>query len=116
MAIHRERKVAQEIQRELADILKRRVKDPRVQDLTITEVKVTGDLQQATIYYSLLSDLASDDKRAEEGLKKATGIIRKELGSRLSIYKTPELIFERDTSVQYGEKIDDLIRKLNEDK
>lgn len=116
MAIHRERKVAQEIQRELADILKRRVKDPRVQDLTITEVKVTGDLQQATIYYSLLSDLASDDKRAEEGLKKATGIIRKELGSRLSIYKTPELIFERDTSVQYGEKIDDLIRQLNEDK
>lgn len=115
MAQYRERRVAEEIHRELTDILKKRIKDPRVQDLTITDVKVTGDLQQATIYYSLLSDLASDDQRAKAGLDKAKGMIRKELGSRLTLYKTPELIFERDSSVLYGEKIDELLRKLHEE-
>ncbi|WP_071131439.1 30S ribosome-binding factor RbfA [Enterococcus timonensis] len=115
MAQYRDRRVAQEIHRELTDILRKNVKDPRVADLNITDVQVTGDLQQATIYYSLLSDLASDDQRVQAGLKKASGIIRKELGSRLTIYKTPELIFKRDSSVAYGEKIDDLLRNLNKE-
>ena len=53
-------RLAGEIQREVDDILLKRVRDPRVQGITITGVDVTGDLQQATIYYSLLSDLASD--------------------------------------------------------
>jgi len=73
---------------------------------------VTGDLQQATIYYSILSDKASDGEKTAQGLEKAKGLIRSELGSRLSIYKTPELIFERDTSVQYGSRIDELINNL----
>ncbi len=116
MVYYRDRRVAQEIQKEVTDILQKRVKDPRLEGVTVTEVQVTGDLQQATIYYSLLSDLASDDEKVKKGFSKATGIIRKELGSRLSIYKTPELFFERDTSVQYGEKIDELIRQLNQPK
>lgn len=115
MAQYRERRVAQEIQKELTDIFRKRVKDPRLTDLTITEVKVTGDLQQATVYYSILSDLASDGEKVEQGLAKASGIIRKELGQRLSIYKTPELLFERDASVQYGDHIDKLLRNLNKD-
>ena len=115
MAQYRERRVAQEIQKELTDIFRKRVKDPRLAELTITEVKVTGDLQQATVYYSILSDLASDAEKVERGLTKASGIIRKELGQRLSIYKTPELIFERDSSVQYGDHIDQLLRNLNKD-
>ena len=53
-------RLAQEIQREVNDILQKRVRDPRVQGVTITGVEVTGDLQHATIYYSILSDLASD--------------------------------------------------------
>jgi len=77
--------------------------------------EILRDLQQATIYYSLLSDQASDQQKAQEGLDKAKGLIRKELGQRLSLYKTPELIFEQDASVQYGNHIDDLIRKLNEE-
>ncbi|QIL46410.1 30S ribosome-binding factor RbfA [Vagococcus coleopterorum] len=113
MVKYRDRKVAQEVQREVNDILQKRVRDPRVQDVTITDVRVTGDLQQATIYYSILSDKASELKKAQEGLDKATGLIRKELGQRLRIYKTPELIFERDESVAYGSRIDELIRNLN---
>ncbi|MBL1229456.1 30S ribosome-binding factor RbfA [Enterococcus sp. BWB1-3] len=115
MANYRDRRVGQEILREINDILRKRVRDPRVQGITITDVRVTGDLQQATIYYSLLSGLASDQTKAQEGLDKAKGLIRKELGQRLSLYKTPELIFEKDESVEYGNHIDELIRKLNQD-
>ena len=107
-------RLAGEIQREVDDILLKRVHDPRVKGITITGVDVTGDLQQATIYYSLLSDLASDGEKAQAGLDKATGLIRSELGSRLNIFKTPAIKFERDKSIAYGSKIDQLINKLHQ--
>ena len=100
MANYRDRRVAQEVQREVNDILQKKVRDPRVSEVTITDVKVTGDLQQATIYYSLLSDKASVREKAREGLTKATGLIRRELGQRIQIYKTPEITFELDESVE----------------
>ena len=107
-------RLAGEIQREVDDILLKRVRDPRVQGITITGVDVTGDLQQATIYDSLLSDLASDGEKAQAGLDKATGLIRSELGSRLNIFKTPAIKFERDKSIAYGSRIDQLINKLHQ--
>lgn len=106
-------RLAEQIQREVDDILLKRVRDPRVQDITITGVDVTGDLQQATIYYSLLSDKASDGEKAQQGLDKAKGLICSELGSRLNIFKTPELTFKRDPSVAYGSRIDQLINQLH---
>ena len=115
MANYRDRRVGQEILKEVNAILRKKVRDPRVQDVTITDVHVTGDLQQATIYYSILSDLASEKKKAQEGLDKAAGLIRRELGHNLSIYKTPELSFELDESVVYGNHIDELLRDLNKD-
>ena len=108
-------RLEQEIQREVNDLLLKRVRDPRVEGVTVTGVEVTGDLQQAKIFYSVLSELASVNKKAADGLDAATGLIRKELGSRLRIYKTPELKFVKDESVQYGDKIDDLIRQLHQD-
>lgn len=113
MANHRVERVANEIMREVNDILRTVVKDPRVEGITITDVVVTGDLQQATIYYSSLSTLASQKKSEQTGLDKATGIIRREVGKRLTLYKTPEIKFERDTSVDYGNRIDELIRQMN---
>ena len=107
-------RLAQEIQREVDDILLNRVRDPRVQGVTITGVDVTGDLQQATIYYSILSDKASDMEKVQAGLDKATGLIRSELGARLNIFKTPEIKFERDKSIAYGSRIDQLINKLHQ--
>ena len=108
-------RLEQEIQREINDLLLKRIRDPRIEGVTVTGVEVTGDLQQAKIYYSVLTELASVNKKAAEGLDAATGLIRKELGSRLRIYKTPELKFVKDESVQYGNKIDDLIRQLHQD-
>ena len=107
-------RLEQEIQREVNDLLLKRIRDPRVEGVTVTGVEVTGDLQQAKIYYSVLSELASVYQKAAAGLEAATGLIRKELGSRLAIYKTPELKFVKDESVQYGNKIDDLIRQLHQ--
>ena len=106
-------RLAQEIQKDVDEILLKRVRDPRVQNVTITGVDVTGDLQQATIYYSILSDLASDAEKAQAGLDKATGLIRSELGARLNIFKTPEIKFVRDPSVAYGSRIDQLINDLD---
>ena len=108
-------RLEQEIQRKINDLLLKRIRDPRIEGVTVTGVEVTGDLQQAKIFYSVLSELASVNKKAAEGLDAATGLIRKELGSRLRIYKTPELKFVKDESVQYGNKIDDLIRQLHQD-
>ena len=109
---HRVGLLAKEIEREVSDILLKRVRDPRVQDITITGVDVSGDLQHATIYYSILSDKASDAQKAQQGLDKATGLIRGELGRRLTIYVTPEIKFERDESVRYGDRIDQLLNDL----
>lgn len=107
-------RLSQEIQRDVDEILLKRVRDPRVQGVTITGVDVTGDLQQATIYYSILSDKASDGEKAQAGLDKATGLIRSELGVRLDIFKTPSISFKRDPSVAYGSRIDQLINELHE--
>lgn len=115
MAQYRDRRLAQEILREINDILRKTVKDPRVEGVNITDVRVTGDLQQATIYYSTLTDKPEDIERIAKGLEKAKGIMRKELGRRLRIYKTPEIFFERDESLEYGSHIDELLRNLHKD-
>lgn len=115
MAHYRIGRVSQEIQKETTDILMKRVRDPRVAGVTITGVDVTGDLQQATIYYSILSEKAHDGEKTQQGLDKATGLIRRELGQRIRLFKVPELTFERDKSVQYGERIDELIKEIHQE-
>ena len=117
MANYRVGRVAQEILKEVNDILRNNVRDPRVDGITITDVELTGDLQQAKIYYSSLEEDDSKRKNIQEGLDKATGLIRKELGARLTTYRTPELDFVRDESIEYGNRIDELLNKLrNEEK
>lgn len=117
MSNHRVGRVTQEILREVNDILLNMIRDPRVEGVTITEVELTGDLQQATIYYSTLETDKETKKDTQEGLDKATGIIRKELGNRLTIYRTPEIEFARDKSVEYGNRIEELLNDLkSEDK
>jgi len=112
MPNYRVGRVSQEIQKEVNDIIQKRVRDPRVEGITITGVDVTGDLQQATIFYSTLKDDELTINDTARGLEKATGLIRKELGSRLSIYKTPEIYFDRDESLAYGNRIDELLNKI----
>lgn len=112
MAKHRIGRVRQEILRLVNEILLLEVKDPRVEGVTITDVDLTGDMQQATIYYSTLSDKAGARQKTEAGLKAISGKVRSELGKRLTLYKTPEITFERDRSVDYGNHIESLLSQI----
>lgn len=110
----RSNRIAEQMKKELGDIITRKLKDPRVGFVTITDVDVTGDLQQATVYISSLGN----NREREETLKalgKASGFIRTEIGNRIRLRRTPEITFEFDSSVEYGNKIDALLRSLREE-
>lgn len=115
MANYRVGRVSQEILKEVNDILRTEVRDPRVEGITITDVELTGDLQDATIYYSTLNEDKESKKETQTGLDRATNLIRKELGSRLTTYRTPTLQFKRDKSVEYGSRIDELLNQIREE-
>jgi ribosome-binding factor A len=106
---HRIGRVETQIQREVDDILLKLVNDPRVDGVTITGVQLTGDLQQATVYFSILSNDDSKIAAAQAGLDKASGLIRREVGKRVRLFKVPSITFAQDKSVQYGARIDELI-------
>ena len=107
-------RIATDIQRELADIL-RSVKDPRVSDLllSIVHVDVTNDLSYAKIYVGAMEWFEAA-KSAVVGLKNAQGYIRRELGSRMSLRKVPELRFIADNSIEHSADIARMIDSLNE--
>lgn len=109
----RANRVAEQMKKELGDILSRKIKDPRVGFVTITDVEVTGDLQQATIYLTILGS-ENDKKETLQGLSKAKGFIRSEIGTRIRLRKTPELFFEIDETIETGNRIESLIRNLNQ--
>ncbi|CYX91065.1 30S ribosome-binding factor RbfA [Streptococcus suis] len=115
MANHfRTDRVGMEIKREVNEILQKKVRDPRVQGVTITDVQMVGDLSMAKVYYTIMSNLASDNQKAQTGLEKATGTIKRELGRKLTLYKIPDLVFEKDQSIEYGNKIDQMLRALGQ--
>jgi ribosome-binding factor A len=113
MTTRRQRRVAELIHRELSWLLMRDVRDPRLADLTITEVRVTPDLLLARIFFSVLGS-SEQQKEAQAGLESASGFLRSQLAGRVRLRSVPELIFELDTSVAYGQRIDDLLDQISE--
>jgi len=111
----RSNRVAEQMKKEITDIIARKIKDPAVGFITVTEVAVTGDLQQATVYITSLGN-ERERKESLKALEKASGFIRQEIGSRIRLRRTPELAFEFDTAIEYGNKIDALLRGLHEEK
>jgi ribosome-binding factor A len=111
---HRVNRVGEQMKKELGDIISRKIKDPRIGFVTVTDVQVTGDLQQAKVYISVLGD---EQQREDtlKGLAKAKGFIRTEIGQRIRLRKTPELIFEFDETMAYGNRINSLIHELQRD-
>ncbi|MEW9501261.1 30S ribosome-binding factor RbfA [Jeotgalibacillus marinus] len=109
----RSNRVGEQMKKELGDIIGRKIKDPRIGFVTVTDVEVTGDLQQATVYITVLGDKEQRENTLR-GLAKAKGFIRTEIGQRIRLRKTPELIFEFDQSIDTGNRIETLIRDLKE--
>ncbi|MFX3618503.1 MAG: 30S ribosome-binding factor RbfA [Sporolactobacillus sp.] len=111
MANLRVHRVAEQMKKEMGDIIEHRIKDPRVGFVTVTGVDLTGDLQEATVYVSVLGNDEKKDATLA-GLAKAKGFIRSEIGKRIRLRKTPEIQFKFDQSVEYGNHIDRLINDL----
>lgn len=104
----RTRRVADQIQRELAEILREELKDPRVHMVTLTGVEVSTDLAHARIYFSTLGDAAALEETAA-GLRRAAGFLRSALGRRMRIHSIPELTFAHDATVEQGVRLSRLI-------
>ena len=102
------RRVADQIQRELSDILRSELKDPRVGMITLTGVEVSPDFAHAKVFFTSLAEAAQRDE-VRAGLKRAGGFLRTMLGARLKIHNTPELHFVYDESVESGIRLTHLI-------
>lgn len=111
MASNKIQRINEDIQRELSGLL-RNVKDPRLQQgmISITGVDTTGDLRYSKIYISILGSY--NEKELKKGLKSASGYLRREIGNRLNLRYTPELIFELDPSLIRGAHISKLLNDL----
>lgn len=107
-------RVAEQMKKELSEILGRKLKDPRIGFVTVTDVSLTGDLQIAKVYISVLGD-EQQKEDTMKALAKAKGFIRSEIGSRIRLRKTPEIHFEFDESIDYGNRIEKLIHELKKD-
>ena len=104
-------KVAEAIKQEVAHILQQEIKDPRIGFITVTHVKVTADLRQATVYFSLLEGHGTISG-TEAGLKSSLGYIRRLLGDRLRLRVTPELVFRSDASIEESIRMSKLLDDL----
>jgi len=104
----RSSRVAEQIQRELAELIQLELKDPRVGLITLTGVDLTADYAHAKIYFTTLAD-DTTRKGVEDGLRRASGFLRRELGRRIRIHTLPELHFVYDASVERGDRLSRLI-------
>ena len=106
-------RVADQIQRDLAEIIAFELKDPRVGMITVTEVQITPDYAHAKVFFTMLSDDKDVIQNTVAGLKTAAGYIRGQLGRRLTIHTLPELHFVHDTSTARGMELSKLIDEAN---
>jgi ribosome-binding factor A len=107
----RPERVADQIRGELASLLAREVHDPGVGFVTLTRVRVTPDLQQAHVYYTALGDEKSR-RDTERALARATGFLRRQIGARLRLKRTPELTFHYDESIAGQDRIEQLLSEI----
>ena len=108
-------KVADLIRKEVSDMLMTSVKDPRIGFVTVTRVAVSDDCRQAKVYFSVMGTL-KDQQRVIQGLASATGFIRKELGRRISLRYTPEILFQFDPSVEYSIHMEEVFHELEKER
>lgn len=103
-------RVSEQIRRELAELIRTELKDPRVGMISLTDVEVTSDYAHAKVYFSTLA--AGESLPAVMiGLEKASGFLRRELGKRISIHTTPQLHFVFDQSLERGADLTKLIQE-----
>lgn len=111
MTIKQDR-MSERVREILSELLLREVSDPRLQHVTVTEVRLDPELMFADVYVNALGDEARQNE-VMSGLKHANGFLRREVGKRVRLRNTPELHFHWDTTLEYGERMNRLINSLN---
>jgi ribosome-binding factor A len=111
----RSEKVADLIQKEISQMLVKSIKDPRIGFVTITKVSVSEDCRFAKVYFSVVGTLA-ERERSMKGLDSAKGFVRKELGRRIRLRYTPEILFQFDPSIEYAIHMGELIQSIQQEK
>ena len=104
-------RINEELKKEISHILTFELKNPDVTGLlSITKVKITPDLKYAQVYVSMLN--SKNEEKTLEGLKKSSGFIRSQIAKTVNLRITPELVFKKDDSMEYGMKIDSILKDL----
>lgn len=104
-------RIDEEMKKEISQIISFELKDPNITGLiSVTKVNVTADLKYAKVYVSILN--AKNTKQTFAGLKKTAGFIRSEIAKRINLRQTPEIIFELDDSMEYGARIDAILKEV----
>jgi ribosome-binding factor A len=109
----RSQKVGESIHKEISELLIKGLKDPRVGFVTVTGVEVTPDLHLARVYFTVFGD-DKQRKDSQKGLQSAVPFLRRELAKRLRMRYVPDLLFQFDASLEYGNRIESLIRDIHE--
>ncbi|CAM5393312.1 30S ribosome-binding factor RbfA [Thauera sp. 28] len=104
----RSQRVVEQIRRELAELIRLEVKDPRVGFITLTDVEITPDYAHAKVFFTSMTG-EGDVPEIQQGLRRASGFLRRELGRRIRIHTIPELHFHYDRSVEEGSRLSQLI-------
>lgn len=107
-------RIDEEMKKEISHIITYDLKDPNITGLiSVTKVKVSGDLKYAKVYVSMLN--AKDNKQVLAALKKSAGFVRTEVAKRINLRTTPEIIFIFDDSIEYGARIDTILKNVIKD-
>lgn len=108
-------RVNEELKKEMSQIISFELKNPEITGLiSVTKVKITPDLKYAKVYVSLLN--SKNEEKTMEALKQSSGFMRSLIAKRINLRVTPELVFEQDDSMEYGMKIDSILKELNKEK
>lgn len=116
MPNYRGGRINEEVKKEISNLIRDDIKDPRLTAMiSVTAVKVTKDLRYAKVYVSIFAKNEEEKKTNLEALKSAEGFVRKEIGHRINLRYTPQIIFELDDSIEYGAKIDSILKDIMKD-
>lgn len=113
MAKYRAGRINEEVKKEISDIIRTEIKDPRLTAMiSVVDVNVTKDLRYAKVYISIFANSEDEKNASFEALKSSCGFIRREVGHRINLRYAPEIIFELDNSIEHGMHIDSLLEKI----
>lgn len=110
----RNQRLEGEIRSVLSDLLRLEVKDPRLEGVTVSQIRLTGDRTAARVYFSVIGD-DEREREAADGFRAAAPFLRRQLGRRMRLRVVPSLEFVRDTSFEYGDRMERLFDRMAED-